>query len=137
MNGTKSPAQAGRWAGKPIVALKAGVSAHGAAAAASHTGSLAGSVKVYQAACNQAHMIWATDLDDMLNKSQALAMQPPLKGDNVVIITNGGGIGVLGSDAAERHGIPLKAAPAEILYNGRDPYSRTVVIDKGSQSGER
>ena len=106
--------QAGRWAGKPIVALKAGVSAHGAAAAASHTGSLAGSVKVYQAACNQAHMIWATDLDDLLNKSQALAMQPPLKGDNVVIITNGGGIGVLGSDAAERHGIPLKTAPVDV-----------------------
>ena len=106
--------QAGRWAGKPIVVLKAGVSAHGAAAAASHTGSLAGSVKVYQAACNQAHMIWATDLDDMLNKSQALAMQPPLKGDNVVIITNGGGIGVLGTDAAERHGIPLKTAPADV-----------------------
>jgi acetate---CoA ligase (ADP-forming) len=105
--------QAGRWAGKPIVALKAGVSAHGAAAAASHTGSLAGSVKVYRAACEQAHMVWANDLDDMLNKSQALAMQPPLKGDNVVIITNGGGIGVLGSDAAERHGIPLKPAPAE------------------------
>jgi acetyltransferase len=83
--------QAGRWAGKPIVALKAGVSAHGAAAAASHTGSLAGSVKVYQAACNQSHMIWATDLEDMLNKSQALAMQPVLKGGNVVIITNGGG----------------------------------------------
>ena len=106
--------QAGRWAGKPIVVLKAGVSAHGAAAAASHTGSLAGSVKVYQAACNQAHMIWATDLDDMLNKSQALAMQPPLKGDNVVIITNGGGIGVLGTDAAERHGIPLQTAPADV-----------------------
>ncbi|MEI8191167.1 MAG: CoA-binding protein, partial [candidate division NC10 bacterium] len=106
--------QAGRWAGKPIVALKAGVSAHGAAAAASHTGSLAGSVKVYQAACSQAHMIWATDLDDLLNKSQALAMQPPLKGDNVVIITNGGGIGVLGTDAAERHGIPLKTVPADV-----------------------
>ncbi len=106
--------QAGRWAGKPIVALKAGVSAHGAAAAASHTGSLAGSVKVYQAACNQSHMIWATDLEDMLNKSQALAMQPVLKGGNVVIITNGGGIGVLGSDAAERHGIPLQTAPADV-----------------------
>jgi len=106
--------QAGRWAGKPIVALKAGVSAHGAAAAASHTGSLAGSVKVYQAACNQAQMIWATDLEDMLNKSQALAMQPVLKGGNVVIITNGGGIGVLGSDAAERHGIPLQTAPADV-----------------------
>ena len=59
-------------------------------------------------------MIWATDLEDMLNKSQALAMQPVLKGKNVVIITNGGGIGVLGSDAAERHGIPLQTAPADV-----------------------
>ncbi len=105
---------AGRWAGKPIVVLKAGVSAHGAAAAASHTGSLAGSVKVYQAACEQAHMIWATDLDDLLNKSTALTMQPVLKGDHVVIITNGGGIGVLGTDAAEIHGIPLQTAPPEV-----------------------
>jgi acetate---CoA ligase (ADP-forming) len=106
--------EAGRKAGKPIVTLKAGISAHGAAAAASHTGSLAGSVKVYQAACQQAGMVWANDLDDLLNKSQALSMQPTLKGDNIVIITNGGGIGVLGTDAAERHGIPLKTAPADV-----------------------
>ncbi len=106
--------QAGRWAGKPIVALKAGVSAHGAAAAASHTGSLAGSAKIYEAACKQVRMIWASDLDDLLNRSQALSMQPLLRGDNVVIITNGGGIGVLGSDAAERQGIPLHTAPPEL-----------------------
>ncbi|HSC70703.1 MAG TPA: acetate--CoA ligase family protein, partial [Candidatus Methylomirabilis sp.] len=106
--------QAGRRAGKPIVAVKAGVSAHGAAAAASHTGSLAGSVKVYQAAFKQAHVIQAADLDDLLNKSQALAMQPPLRGDNIVLITNGGGIGVLATDAAERHGVPLSTTPPDL-----------------------
>jgi len=106
--------QAGRKAGKPIVALKAGVSAHGAAAAASHTGSLAGSSRVYEAAFKQAHVVWATDLDDLINRGQALAMQPQLKGGNIVIITNGGGIGVLGSDAAERQGVPLQTAPKEV-----------------------
>ncbi|HEY3358025.1 MAG TPA: acetate--CoA ligase family protein [Polyangia bacterium] len=106
--------ESGRRAGKPIIALKAGVSAHGAAAAASHTGSLAGSVKVYDAAFKQAHIIKAESLDELLDRSQALAMQPPMRGDNICIITNGGGIGVLGTDAAEKHGVPLKAAPADL-----------------------
>ncbi|MGC4119193.1 MAG: CoA-binding protein [Myxococcales bacterium] len=106
--------EAGRSAGKPIIAIKSGVSAHGAAAAASHTGSLAGSAKVYRAAFDQAHVVWANDLDDFLNKSQAMAMQPPMKGDNILVITNGGGIGVLASDAAEFHGVPLKPAPKDL-----------------------
>lgn len=105
---------AGRRAGKPIIALKAGVSAHGAAAAASHTGSLAGSVKVYDAAFKQAHVIRANDLDELLDRSQALATQPPLKGENIIVITNGGGIGVLSSDSAEAYGVPLKTAPADL-----------------------
>lgn len=106
--------ESGRRAGKPIIALKAGVSAHGAAAAASHTGSLAGSVKVYDAAFKQAHVVRAHDLDELLDRSQAMSMQPPMKGENIIVITNGGGIGVLSSDAAELHGVPLKAAPKEL-----------------------
>jgi len=106
--------EAGRKAGKPIVALKSGVSAHGAAAAASHTGSLAGSVKVYDAAFKQAHVIRARDLDELLDRSQALALQPPMKGENICVVTNGGGIGVLSSDSAEAHGVPLKTVPVEL-----------------------
>eukprot|EP00727_Mastigamoeba_balamuthi_P007593 m51a1_g3454 acetyl-CoA synthetase (718) ;mRNA; r:683478-685943 len=106
--------EAGRKAGKPIIALKAGVSAHGAAAAASHTGSLAGAVKIYDAAFNQANIVHAMDLDEMLDSSRALACQPPMLGDNIVVITNGGGIGVLSTDSAEAHGIPLKTAPKDL-----------------------
>lgn len=106
--------EAGRKAGKPVIALKSGVSARGAAAAASHTGSLAGAVKIYDAAFNQAKVIRAMDLDEMLDCSQALAMQPPMRGENTLVITNGGGIGVLSSDAAEAHGIPLSAAPKDL-----------------------
>ena len=111
--------ETGRKAGKPIVALKAGVSIHGAAAAASHTGSLAGSVKVYEAAFKQAHVIRASNLDDLMNRSQALSMQPPMKGDHILLITNGGGIGVLATDAAERHGIPLSPTPADLQVEFR------------------
>ena len=119
--------EAGRKSGKPIVAVKAGVSAHGAAAAASHTGSLAGSSKVYEAAFRQAHVVQATHLDDLLNKSQALAMQPPLKGDHIVLITNGGGIGVLATDAAEKHGVPLQSTPKDL-----QPEFRKHMPDYGS-----
>ena len=99
---------------KPIIALKSGVSAHGAAAAASHTGSLAGAAKVYGAAFRQAGVIQATDLNDLFNKTQTFAEQPSMKGDNLLIITNGGGVGVLATDAAERYGIPLKFAPEDV-----------------------
>jgi acetyl coenzyme A synthetase (ADP forming)-like protein len=106
--------EVGKKALKPIVALKAGVSAHGAAAAASHTGSLAGASKIYKAAFAQAGIIQAEDLDNLLDRTLVLSMQPPLKGENILIITNGGGVGVLGTDAAEKYGIPLKFAPDDV-----------------------
>ncbi len=99
---------------KPIIALKAGVSAHGAAAAASHTGSLAGAVKVYGAAFQQAGVVQASDLNNLFDRTLALSLQPPLPKENLLIITNGGGVGVLATDAAERFGIPLKFAPQEV-----------------------
>ena len=99
---------------KPIIALKSGVSAHGAAAAASHTGSLAGGAKVYNAAFKQAGVIQASDLDNLFYRGLALSIQPPMKGDNFLILTNGGGNGVLATDAAERYGIPLKFAPEDV-----------------------
>jgi len=106
--------EAGQNARKPIIALKAGVSAHGAAAAASHTGSLAGAAKIYSAAFQQAGVIQATDLDNLFDRTLALSLQPPMTGDNMLIITNGGGVGVLATDAAERFGLPLRFAPDDV-----------------------
>jgi len=103
-----------RNATKPIIALKAGVSAHGAAAAASHTGSLAGAAKVYGAAFQQAGVVEASDLDSLFNRTLTLSLQPPMKGDNLLVITNGGGVGVLATDAAERNGLPLRFAPKDV-----------------------
>jgi len=99
---------------KPIIALKSGVSAHGAAAAASHTGSLAGATKVYGAAFKQAGVLQATDLNDLFNRTLVLSLQPPMEGDNLLVLTNGGGVGVLATDSAEKFGVPLKFAPAEL-----------------------
>ncbi len=99
---------------KPIVALKSGVSIRGSIAAASHTGSLAGSGKVYSAAFKQAGVVQAYTLDDLFDRSLALSLQPPMKGENLLIITNGGGVGVLATDAAEKYGIPLKDPPEDL-----------------------
>ncbi|MBN1486792.1 MAG: acetate--CoA ligase family protein [Anaerolineae bacterium] len=106
--------EAARSASKPIIALKSGVSAHGAAAAASHTGSLAGSGKIYESAFEQAGVVQASDLNNLFDRTQVLSLQPPMKGDNMLIITNGGGVGVLATDAAERYGVPLRFAPEDV-----------------------
>ncbi len=99
---------------KPIVVLKSGVSAHGAAAAASHTGSLAGSQNIYNAAFKQAGAIQATDLGDLFDCTLALSLQPPMTGDNLLVITNGGGVGVLATDSAEIANVPMKFAPEDV-----------------------
>ena len=106
--------EAARRSTKPIIALKSGVSTHGAAAAASHTGSLAGAAKVYGAAFQQAGVIQASDLDNFFDRTLALSLQPGMQGDNLLIITNGGGVGVLATDAAEKFGLPLKFAPPDV-----------------------
>jgi acetyl coenzyme A synthetase (ADP forming)-like protein len=106
--------EAGKKTKKPIVGLKAGISAHGAAAAASHTGSLAGAAKVYGAALQQAGVIQATDLNNLFDRTLALSLQPPMKGDNLLVITNGGGVGVLATDAAEKYGVPMHFAPEDV-----------------------
>lgn len=103
-----------RKANKPIIALKAGTSVHGAAAAASHTGSLAGSTKVYGAAFQQAGVVQASDLNNLFDRTLALSLMPPLKGTNLLLVTNGGGVGVLATDAAEKFGVPLKFAPMDV-----------------------
>lgn len=105
---------AARKSKKPIIALKSGVSAHGAAAAASHTGSLAGAAKIYTSAFKQAGVIQASDLNNLFDRTLTLSQQPPMKGDNLLVLTNGGGVGVLATDAAEKYGVPLKFAPADV-----------------------
>lgn len=103
-----------RKASKPIVVLKSGVSAHGAAAAASHTGSLAGAARIYGSAFKQCGVTQADSLDDLFDKTLALSLQPRMTGDNILILTNGGGVGVLATDAAEKYGLPLHFAPEDV-----------------------
>jgi acyl-CoA synthetase (NDP forming) len=86
---------------KPVLVVKAGRSKAGARATASHTGSMAGSDKIYSAAIKQAGGIRCRDIVELFDMAKALTGQPPLKGNRIGIITNGGGLGVLLTDACE------------------------------------
>jgi len=92
---------------KPIVVLKAGRTALGARAAASHTAALAGNDKIYDDVLRQCGVIRAKSLNDMLQFARGLQVLPTPKGENVVIITGAGGSGVLLSDACVDNGLAL------------------------------
>ncbi|AJC71770.1 acetyl-CoA synthetase [Thermococcus guaymasensis DSM 11113] len=91
---------------KPVIALKAGKSESGARAASSHTGSLAGSWKIYEAAFKQSGVLVAETIDDMLSMARAFT-QPLPKGRRVAIMTNAGGPGVLTADELDKRGLKL------------------------------
>jgi acetyl coenzyme A synthetase (ADP forming)-like protein len=99
---------------KPIVVLKAGRTAYGAKAAASHTGALAGTDRVYDAAFKEAGIVRARTLEDLLDWAKALAMLPTPKGENVLIVTGAGGSGVLLSDSCHDYGLSLMEVPDDL-----------------------
>jgi acetyltransferase len=83
---------------KPVIGIKAGRHAQAARAAATHTGALAGSDAVYDAAFRRAGLLRMRDLDDLFDAAETLARQRPFPGKRLMILTNGGGIGVLALD---------------------------------------
>ena len=99
---------------KPVVVLKAGRTALGARAAASHTGALAGDDKIYDDVLRQCGVVRAKSLNDMLQFARGLQVLPAPKGENIVIITGAGGSGVLLSDACIDNGLSLMKMPPDM-----------------------
>jgi acetyl coenzyme A synthetase (ADP forming)-like protein len=98
---------------KPVLVVKAGRSSAGARATASHTGSMAGSDKIYSAAIKQAGGIRCRDIVELFDMARGLAGQPAMKGNRVGIITNGGGLGILLTDACEENGLVVPKLSAK------------------------
>ena len=92
---------------KPVVVIKSGRSKRGAVAAASHTGSLAGADEIFDDVMRQCGVLRAENLEDAFAWCKFLATVPKPQGNNAVIVTNGGGIGVMATDACEKYGITL------------------------------
>jgi acetyl coenzyme A synthetase (ADP forming)-like protein len=95
---------------KPTVILKVGRSTRGAQAAASHTGSLSGSDKIYDGVFKQLGILRASTFIEAFSWARALSLPLP-KGNDTLIITNGGGIGVATTDECETQGIKILDDP--------------------------
>ena len=83
---------------KPVLVIKSGRHAQGAKAAQTHTGALAGSDAVYDAAFRRAGLVRVIDLDELFAAAETLARLSTLSGKRLAILTNGGGVGVLAVD---------------------------------------
>jgi len=83
---------------KPVIGIKAGRHARAAKAAATHTGALAGSDGVYDAAFRRAGLLRVRDLDELFDATETLGRLRPFPGKRLMILTNGGGVGVLALD---------------------------------------
>jgi len=96
---------------KPVVLLKAGRSAEGARAVSSHTGALAGSDRAFDAAVRQAGAVRAGSVEELFDLARGLASQPLPRGRRLLVVTNGGGLGIVSTDAARESG--LEVAPLD------------------------
>ncbi len=94
---------------KPVVISKAGKTDDGAKATKSHTGALAGSNVSFNAMFKQTGVVTAKDLEELLDICNCFVTQPLPKGNNVGIVTNSGGHGVLAADALEYNNLRLAA----------------------------
>ncbi|WP_461863252.1 acetate--CoA ligase family protein [Thermococcus sp.] len=100
---------------KPVIALKSGRTEYGAKAASSHTGSLAGADRIYDAVFKQTGIIRAEDFEHMFDMAKAFAKCKLPKGDRIGIITDGGGAGVMASDAVAKFGLKMAELSEETL----------------------
>ena len=99
---------------KPLIVIKSGRSESGSRATLSHTGSMAGTDAVYDAALRQCGAIRAAGIEEMFDLCRAFVSLPPMTGRRIAIVTNSGGPGVLAADRTESVGLDV-ARPSAAL----------------------
>ncbi len=99
---------------KPVVILKGGRTAAGARAAASHTGSLAGSLDIFDALCRQAGAVRVTSLEDLVDLAVAFTLITPPAGAGMAVVGAGGGTSVLAADAIDAAGLTVPPLPEDV-----------------------
>jgi len=104
---------------KPIIAIKSGTTEAGARAVSSHTGTLAGSERAYEAAFRQAGIIRVFSVQELFDYAVGFARQPMIKEGGIAIVTNAGGPGIMMTDACERLGVPLARFSRETIEHLR------------------
>ncbi len=118
---------------KPVIVIKSGRGSAGAKAAASHTGALAGADDVYDAAFRRAGMLRVDEIGELFAAVETLTRAKPQVGERLMLMTNGGGLGVMAADALEEHGIALPMLSEQTIevLNGELPptWSRANPVD--------
>ncbi|HCT65491.1 MAG TPA: hypothetical protein DIC60_09560 [Lachnospiraceae bacterium] len=99
---------------KPIVIVKSGRTSTGQRAALSHTGSLAGSDAVFDAAIKQCGAIRVDTLQDLFEVCKGFSLLPEMKGRNLAVITNSGGPGVMTTDQADNLDLKINEPDMDI-----------------------
>jgi acyl-CoA synthetase (NDP forming) len=103
------------WAAdKPLVIFKMATGEQGAAAAMSHTGSLAGSNAAYRAVFRRAGAIVVDDYEALMETAAFFAKAPPPKAVGAAIVAASGGAAIMAADRAEQHGVPLPQPTPEV-----------------------
>jgi acyl-CoA synthetase (NDP forming) len=127
---------------KPIVVIKVGVTEAGSKAAASHTGSIAGSDNVYEAAFKQAGVVRAHDAGEMFDFIKGLLYCNLPEGPNMAIVSNSGGVAVETADRLIQNGLKVPTFPEEVQQeilgvipafgNPKNPVDLTATLDMNS-----
>jgi acyl-CoA synthetase (NDP forming) len=92
---------------KPIIAIKGGKTEQGSRATISHTGSLAGTAEIYSGIFRQAGIIEVNSLEEMFEAAKILEKCACPRGRKVLVVTNGGGYGILSTDAIINNGLEM------------------------------
>jgi acetyl-CoA synthetase len=101
-------------ADKPLVVFKMATGEQGAAAAMSHTGSLAGSEAAYRAAFRRAGAVLVDDYESLIETAVFFAKAPPMRSRGVAVLATSGGAAIMAADRAEQHGVPLPQPDAAV-----------------------
>lgn len=100
---------------KPVLVIKSGAVEEGAKAAATHTGALAGSDRVYDAAFRRTGLLRVYGIDELFAAAETVARASPQKGERLAILTNGGGVGVMATDELVQRGGVLATLSEETI----------------------
>jgi acetyl coenzyme A synthetase (ADP forming)-like protein len=113
---------------KPVIAVKGGSTQAGSRAASSHTGAMATSDVVSDILFQHAGIIRVNLIEEMFDVATLLSNQPLPGGRRLVIVTNGGGPGIIAADASARQGLSLPQPSGELVSKLKSALKRDISI---------
>ena len=108
---------------KPVIIYKGGTTENGTRAVASHTGTIAGSDRVWDSLLKQVGAIQVHSMEELLDILSLFRYMPPPKGRATAIIGIGGGMSVQAADACSRAGLTVPLLPTEIMGRLKELYA--------------